>query len=207
MDLYAEIAALVAEGQPFVLATVIESAGSTPQKPGSKMVVLSDGSLRGTVGGGAIELQIIEAARALLEAPEQTRVIETHLIPYAQFCGIPPAPSALAFGILMGVNTLAMVAAGWLTDRMNRAWLKDGVTMETSGRSGKRCSITLSCDRFEGATVPRRPGGDGSRGCLGQSLTVSRYQSIVCFSPASKLVRARKPKCFSARVVSSARRG
>ncbi|MFL5350568.1 MAG: xanthine dehydrogenase accessory protein XdhC [Hyalangium sp.] len=79
MDLYAEIAALVAEGQPFILATVIESAGSTPQKPGSKMVVLGDGSLRGTVGGGAIEHQIIEAARALLEAPEQTRVIETHL--------------------------------------------------------------------------------------------------------------------------------
>lgn len=79
MDLYAQIAALVAEGRPFVLATVIESAGSTPQKPGSKMVVLGDGSLRGTVGGGAIEFQIIDAARALLEAPEQTRIIETHL--------------------------------------------------------------------------------------------------------------------------------
>lgn len=79
MDLYAEIAALVAEGRPFVLATVIESAGSTPQKPGSKMVVLGDGSLRGTVGGGAIEHQIIEAAKALLESPEQTRTIETHL--------------------------------------------------------------------------------------------------------------------------------
>lgn len=52
-----------------------------------------------------------------------TGVIETHLIPYAQFCGIPPAPSALAFGVLMGVNTLAMIGAGWLTDRMNRAWL------------------------------------------------------------------------------------
>ena len=79
MDLYAEMAALVAEGRPFVLATVIESAGSTPQKPGSKMVVLGDGGLRGTVGGGAIEHQIIQAARALLESPESTRVIETHL--------------------------------------------------------------------------------------------------------------------------------
>jgi xanthine dehydrogenase accessory factor len=79
MDLYADIAALATEGRPFVLATVIESAGSTPQKPGSKMVVLGDGSLRGTVGGGAIEHQIIQAALALLEAPEQTRVIETHL--------------------------------------------------------------------------------------------------------------------------------
>jgi len=52
-----------------------------------------------------------------------TGVIETHLVPYAQFCGIPLAPSALAFGVLMGVNTLAMIGAGWLTDRMNRAWL------------------------------------------------------------------------------------
>src|SRR5689334_8990068 len=48
-----------------------------------------------------------------------TGVVETHLIPFAQFCGIPPAPSALAFGILMGVNTLGMIAAGYLTDRMN----------------------------------------------------------------------------------------
>jgi xanthine dehydrogenase accessory factor len=79
MDLYAQMAALVSEGRPFVLATVIESAGSTPQKPGSKMVVLGDGTLRGTVGGGAIEHQIIQAALTLLEAPEQTRVIETHL--------------------------------------------------------------------------------------------------------------------------------
>jgi xanthine dehydrogenase accessory factor len=80
MDLYAEMAALVAEGRPFVLATVIESAGSTPQKPGSKLVVLGDGSLRGTVGGGAIEQQIIQASLALLASEEKgTRVIETHL--------------------------------------------------------------------------------------------------------------------------------
>lgn len=52
-----------------------------------------------------------------------TGVVETHLIPYAEFCGIPPAPSALAFGILMGVNTLGMIAAGYLTDRMNRTVL------------------------------------------------------------------------------------
>ncbi len=52
-----------------------------------------------------------------------TGVIETHLIPYAAFCGIPPAPSSLAFGILMGVNTAAMVASGYMTDRMNRTIL------------------------------------------------------------------------------------
>jgi len=79
MDLYSEIAQLVAEGRSFVVATVIESGGSTPQKPGSKMVVLPDGSLRGTVGGGAIEMQIIQAAKELLQSPQLSRIIETHL--------------------------------------------------------------------------------------------------------------------------------
>jgi xanthine dehydrogenase accessory factor len=79
MELYAEVAQLVAEGQEFVLATVIESGGSTPQKPGSKMVVLPDGTVRGTVGGGAIEMQIIQAAKELLGGARSSNVIETHL--------------------------------------------------------------------------------------------------------------------------------
>lgn len=80
MELYEQIAQLTREGRAFVLATVIGSQGSTPQKPGSKMVVLSKGETRGTVGGGAIEQQIVEAAVALLADPEATsRLIETHL--------------------------------------------------------------------------------------------------------------------------------
>ena len=79
MELYAQIAQLEAEGQAFVLATVIDSGGSTPQKPGSKMVVLPDGTVRGTVGGGAIEKQIIDAARELFDSTNSTQVIETHL--------------------------------------------------------------------------------------------------------------------------------
>lgn len=80
MTLLADIAQLEAEGQPFVLCTVTAVHGSTPQKPGSKLVVLGDGALRGTVGGGAIEKQIIDAALALLgDAAADTRTIETHL--------------------------------------------------------------------------------------------------------------------------------
>lgn len=78
-DLYAELSRLSAEGRAFVLATVIDSSGSTPQKPGSKMIVLEDGSVRGTVGGGAIELQIVDAAKALFADGGGSRVLETHL--------------------------------------------------------------------------------------------------------------------------------
>ena len=40
---------------PVVVATVIGTKGSTPQKPGSKLLVRSDGSGVGTLGGGCVE--------------------------------------------------------------------------------------------------------------------------------------------------------
>jgi MFS family permease len=49
-----------------------------------------------------------------------TGVIETHLLPFASFCGFPPIPSATAYGLLSLVNLIGMIAAGWLTDRVNR---------------------------------------------------------------------------------------
>lgn len=80
MPLFADIAQLEAEGRPFVLCTVTASHGSTPQKPGSRLVVLADGSLKGTIGGGAIEKQVIDAALALHADPaRETATLETHL--------------------------------------------------------------------------------------------------------------------------------
>lgn len=49
-----------------------------------------------------------------------TGVIETHLIPYAAFCGIPPVPSATIYGLLSGINLLGMVLAGYLSDHVHR---------------------------------------------------------------------------------------
>ncbi|MBF0372058.1 MAG: MFS transporter [Alphaproteobacteria bacterium] len=47
-------------------------------------------------------------------------VIEVHLMPYAAACGFPPQASALAYGVLSAFNMVGMVAAGWLSDRVNR---------------------------------------------------------------------------------------
>ena len=49
--------------------------------------------------------------------------VEVHLIPYAISCGFPPLTSATAYGVLAGVNMLAMALSGYLTDRMNRPLL------------------------------------------------------------------------------------
>ncbi|MBP1881874.1 MFS transporter [Sinorhizobium mexicanum] len=50
-------------------------------------------------------------------------VIETHLMPYAAYCGFGPLPSATAYGVLSGVNLGGMILAGWLADRTHRPLL------------------------------------------------------------------------------------
>ncbi len=52
--------------QPCVLATVVRTKGSTPQKSGSMLLVRQDGSGVGTLGGGCVEGDIWFAAREML---------------------------------------------------------------------------------------------------------------------------------------------
>ena len=57
---------LLEQGQPCVLATVVRTKGSTPQKPGAMLLVRQDGSGLGTLGGGCVEGDIWFAAREIL---------------------------------------------------------------------------------------------------------------------------------------------
>lgn len=55
------------KGQPAALATIISAVGSVPRHAGSKMLVRADGSIVGTVGGGALEQLVIQAALAAMK--------------------------------------------------------------------------------------------------------------------------------------------
>jgi xanthine dehydrogenase accessory factor len=59
---------LAAAGVPFAVATVIRTQGSTPQVVGAKLILTGDASARpfGTLGGGCVEADAIEAARRVL---------------------------------------------------------------------------------------------------------------------------------------------
>ena len=61
-----ETVKLVEENQPCVLATVVRTKGSTPQKSGAKLLVRQDGSGVGTLGGGCVEGDIWAAAKDML---------------------------------------------------------------------------------------------------------------------------------------------
>jgi xanthine dehydrogenase accessory factor len=62
-----------ADGEAAALATVVHAQGSVPRHAGSKMLVRPDGSIVGTVGGGAMESLVIKEALAAL-ADGETRL-------------------------------------------------------------------------------------------------------------------------------------
>ena len=51
--------------EPAAVATIVRASGSTPRKEGAKMLVFADGSIRGTIGGGLGESQVIRRAAAI----------------------------------------------------------------------------------------------------------------------------------------------
>lgn len=64
-------------GESAALATVVRTAGSTPQVAGARLLLRADDSMLGTVGGGAIEQAVLEPLRACRAgAPAQLVVRE-----------------------------------------------------------------------------------------------------------------------------------
>jgi xanthine dehydrogenase accessory factor len=56
-----------AEGVSVALATVIHTQGSMPRHAGSKMVIYADGTIVGTIGGGAMESLVIKAGQQTIQ--------------------------------------------------------------------------------------------------------------------------------------------
>ncbi len=63
-----DICGLLNGGESFSLATILSQSGSSPRTAGTKMIVRSDGSIMGTIGGGLLEAQVIRFASGVLQS-------------------------------------------------------------------------------------------------------------------------------------------
>jgi xanthine dehydrogenase accessory factor len=61
-DIFQEIVRIRSQGQRAALATVISAKGSTPRETGAKMLIRSDGTILGSIGGGSLEAQVCKEA-------------------------------------------------------------------------------------------------------------------------------------------------
>jgi xanthine dehydrogenase accessory factor len=104
---YEELLRLKRQGSPSALAILIDGTGSSPQKAGAKMLVRSDGSTVGTVGGGRLEADVIQTAlHAITSGSPQTISLEL-TEEHGHACGgnvlvyvepVFPDPRLLVFG-------------------------------------------------------------------------------------------------------------
>ncbi len=91
VEFYSKIKELLEKRVCFAVATVIKSVGSTPRKTGAKMIILPNGDVIDTIGGGTLEALVIkEALTGLREG--KSKVCDFDLFPggknpSGQLCG------------------------------------------------------------------------------------------------------------------------
>lgn len=57
---------LLETGQSVALATIVSLSGSAPRTAGTKMAIRRDGGILGTIGGGRLEAEVIQAGQKIL---------------------------------------------------------------------------------------------------------------------------------------------
>ncbi|MBW2699586.1 MAG: XdhC family protein [Deltaproteobacteria bacterium] len=98
---------LVEQDESGALVLVITSTGSAPGKVGAKMLVLPDGNIHGTIGGGVVEARVIADALDAIEDGRGPRTFDYDLEKLGMTCGggisvyvepIVPPRSVIIFG-------------------------------------------------------------------------------------------------------------
>ncbi|HXF09255.1 MAG TPA: XdhC family protein [Desulfuromonadaceae bacterium] len=67
---YEQLVAALAGNQPFTLALISGTKGSSPQRIGAKALFFGDGRIVGTLGGGGLEAEVHSRARKALKTGE-----------------------------------------------------------------------------------------------------------------------------------------
>jgi xanthine dehydrogenase accessory factor len=66
-DILDRAAAWAAAGEEVAIATVVQTWGSSPRPPGSRLILTRSGRMEGSVSGGCIEGAVADAAREVLD--------------------------------------------------------------------------------------------------------------------------------------------
>lgn len=77
-DIFEAVVRLRREGRRAAMATIVNVSGSIPSFKSAKMLVGEDGTVVGTIGGGCVEAEVIQAAREVM-AEEKPRTVAFNL--------------------------------------------------------------------------------------------------------------------------------
>ena len=78
-EIYQKLTELKDKGIVACLATIVETAGSTPREAGAKMIICADSTLYGSVGGGCGESEVRSAALRSILTTQKPELLEIDL--------------------------------------------------------------------------------------------------------------------------------
>lgn len=83
--IFDKIIEIINSGQVTALCTVVSATGSTPLKAGARMIVWENGQIFGTVGGGALEKDVIDDAIKIIKT-KTPRLFRHDLMKHHKMC-------------------------------------------------------------------------------------------------------------------------
>lgn len=109
LSLYTKILQIENSDTKAALCTIINTKGSAPRKTGSKMIVYQNGTIAGTIGGGALEKLVIEQALEVIKNKVSKVVAHNLVKDLAMCCG---GTVELYIELIMNKKKLYIFGAG-----------------------------------------------------------------------------------------------
>lgn len=139
---------------PYAVVTVAESGGRGTVVPGKKMIILSDGTIRGTIGGGEFEFRALEKIRGMVAKGSNV----TELIEFADAKLLVECHAPETTVVVMGAGHvgLAVIKAAKL---LNFATIlidnrDESFTSEAQKYADKYIATKEISDAFDNNTMP-----------------------------------------------------
>ncbi|HEY43004.1 MAG TPA: XdhC family protein [Anaerolineae bacterium] len=171
MAIYERLADLEREGGSVAIATIIRVQGSVPRHEGSKMLIFPEGSIEGTIGGGELEIRVIEEALRVLKDGKPRILKYTFQDPEKGDVGVCGGEMEVFVEALRPNSTLVVVGGGHVGKAVAHlaSWL------------GFR--VVVSDDRPDFATPQAMPDADEYITCeigqLPQRMTINEETYLV----------------------------
>ena len=119
--------------QDIVLATIIETMGSTYQKAGARMLIARDGEFTGLLGGGCFEADLNEQAESVFET-KQSKVVFYDM----------RSPEDEIWGLGLGCNGAVRVFLQLLTKENNYSPLNIFADLNENNQTGVLATVCES---------------------------------------------------------------
>ncbi|MGY8813684.1 MAG: XdhC family protein [Gammaproteobacteria bacterium] len=126
--------------QQFVLATIIETSGSTYRKAGARLLITKSGKFYGLLGGGCFEADLLEHAQEVFKSRKTQTV-------FYDMRG----PEDLVWGLGLGCNGAVKIRLEYLSQENNYAPIS---TIHAGLNLNQKCVVATVCDSTHPELLP-----------------------------------------------------